>query len=120
MDILVQSVLTQARRLRLSLHFRYLHRQPNPESGGVPEHEAPEARAIDPATSVVIIRRAYRYLEPIVRGMFKEATDVEVLLDRRWHDRRTEPASFPGPDRRMGPDRRAAAPMLDILIDVQP
>ena len=118
MDILMQSVLTQAQRLRLSLHLRYLDRQPavpmSPQAG-----EGVERPGVGRVTSVVIIRQPYRYLEPVVRAMCKEAPDVEVLLDRRWRDRRAAGAPFDGMERRGRPDRRGSAPMLDILIDVQ-
>jgi len=118
MEILVQSVLAQARRLRLSLHLRYL----DPLAAPTADHAnfGGDAGAIRTMTSVVIIQRAYRYLEPIVRSMFTEAPDVEVLLDRRWHDRRNPLTPFDGVERRARGDRRAATPMLDILIDVHP
>ena len=70
-------------------------------------------------TSYVIIHREYSYLEPLVRSIFQEAEDVKVLIDRRSKER---PEHAPPPknfERLNSTDRRASAPMLDILINVE-
>jgi hypothetical protein len=69
-------------------------------------------------TSYVIIHKHYMYLEAVVRSMFEEAEDVKVIVDRRFHERRSGPASLRITNRRQQQDRRQAAPMLDILINV--
>jgi hypothetical protein len=71
-------------------------------------------------TSYVIIHEPYTYLEPVVRTMFAEAEDVKVIVDRRIQERRQAPASLGIGNRRKWRDRRQAAPMLDILITVNP
>jgi hypothetical protein len=71
-------------------------------------------------TSYVIIHQPYTYLESVVRSMFSEAEDVKVIVDRRCHERRQEPAPLGIDNRRKRRDRRQAAPMLDILIHVNP
>ncbi|RPI06925.1 MAG: hypothetical protein EHM71_11405 [Zetaproteobacteria bacterium] len=71
-------------------------------------------------TSYVIIRREYSYLEPLIRSIFEEAEDVRVLIDRRSsEERRDAQPSSAGSERPSTPDRRASAPMLDILINVE-
>jgi hypothetical protein len=71
-------------------------------------------------TSYVIIRREYSYLEPLIRSMFEDASDVNVFIDRRSEDRREPPTPPVEGERRSPTDRRASTPMLDILINVEP
>lgn len=40
---------------------------------------------------VIIIRRPYAYLEPEFRGAFEGQEDVEIIIDRRFPERRTGP-----------------------------
>jgi hypothetical protein len=42
-----------------------------------------------------------------------------VIVDRRWHERRQTLEPAPSSNRRIVRDRRVAAPMLDILINVE-
>lgn len=70
--------------------------------------------------SYVIIHNAYTYLEPVIRSMFAEAEDVQIVVDRRFRDRRQGSAGHVTTDkRRLVSDRRLSSPMLDILINVE-
>ena len=125
MDILIQSVLEKARHFGSSIHMRYsearLQQSKASGVGGIGK----EARVGGPdpgegeRTSYVILRKEYAYLEPIIRTMFEEARDVQVLVDRRWHERRRAGDPVAVDNRRTVKDRRMAAPMLDILINVE-
>ena len=123
MDILIQSLLTNARKLNAAMHIRYSTRR-RPE--GAPEDASHLLTSPDVAgggvgmTSYVIIRREYSYLEPLIRSMFEEAEDVKVLIDRRSSSEERRDAQPPSADgeRRNNHDRRASAPMLEILINV--
>lgn len=120
MEILIRPVLRQAQQLRLSLHLRFLHAPHAPADTEDPGAGPARARARIPSgMSYVIIHRPYEYLEPTVRELFRQAADVEIIVDRRWRDRRTEPpVACEGPERRVRGDRRASLPMLDVLISV--
>ncbi|MFB3819440.1 MAG: hypothetical protein ACE147_17410 [Candidatus Methylomirabilales bacterium] len=121
MDILIQSVLQQAQRLRLAMHVRYYDAQGAGAAGEEQPEAAPRVDLVSSpnAPSYVIIHRPYQYLEPVIRQLFRQATDVQVLVDRRWHTRRAAARSpLGGEERRSQRDRRRAAPMLDILINM--
>ncbi len=125
MEIIIQSVLQRAKRIGSSLHIRYSERKGQPVensgiSGNGKEIELAAESGYIRKTSYVIIHKPYMYLEPVVRSMFEEAEDVKVIVDRRFHERRSGPASFRITNRRQQQDRRQAAPMLDILINVDP
>jgi len=121
MEILIQSVVQNARRSGSSVHIRYSERKEHPaeESGNgkkvvISGQPGESKRTI----SYVIIHKPYTYLEPVVRSMFEEAEDVKVIVDRRFRERRSGPASYPITSLRKRQDRRQAVPMLDILINV--
>lgn len=121
MDILIQSVLKRAQRLRLAMHVRYYDTQASGAAGNDRPEPASRVDLIGSpnAPSYVIIQRPYQYLEPVIRQLFRQAADVQVLVDRRWHTRRAAAASpLEGEERRGQRDRRRSAPMLDILINV--
>jgi hypothetical protein len=125
MDILIQPLLQNAKRFGSSLHIRYSERKGQPvensgSGGNGKELKLPGKPAEIGKTSYVIIHKPYDYLEPVVRSMFEEAEDVKVIVDRRFHERRRAPASSWISNRRKRRDRREAAPMLDILINVDP
>ncbi len=125
MEILIQSVLQSAKRLGTSLHIRYAERKgqsvENMEnSGNGKEVELAGESGEIRKTSYVIIHKPYMYLEPVVRSMFEEAEDVKVIVDRRFHERRSGPVSLRIKNRRQLQDRRLAVPMLDILINADP
>ena len=69
-------------------------------------------------TSLVIIKKEYSYLEPLVRSIFEEAADVTILIDRRSGENRTSSTFSPESERRVASERRSSTPMLDILINV--
>ncbi len=125
MDIFIQPVLEKMRRLGSSIHLQYLEVQSRHSvasrnggigmEGEVPGGESGEGERM----SYVVLRKDYAYLEPVVRSLFEEANDVRVLVDRRWHERRQASECAPVRNRRTVKDRRMAAPMLDILINVQ-
>ena len=123
MEILIQSVLQDAKRIGSSLHIRYSERMGQPvEEPGSSGNGKEDKNALEPGdvrkTSYVIIHKPYTYLEPVVRSMFEEAEDVKVIVDRRFHERRSAPTPFRVTNRRQQQDRRQAIPMLDILINV--
>lgn len=68
-------------------------------------------------TSHIILQRKYRHLEALVRSAFEPAEDVKVVIDRRKRKRRASTLPPTTKDRRCLPDRRCAAPFMDILID---
>jgi len=125
MEILIQSVLKNAKQFGSSLHIRYSERKGQPvensgSSGNGKEVELADESGEIRKTSYVIIHKPYMYLEPVVRSMFEEAEDVKVIVDRRFHERRSGPVSLRVTNRRQQQDRRLAVPMLDILINVDP
>ena len=125
MEILIHSVLQNAKRFGSSVHIRYSERKEEPvdksgngKNGG--DVELPGKSEEITTTSYVIIHQPYTYLEPVVRSMFAEAEDVKVIVDRRFHERRRASARSRISNRRKQRDRRQTAPMLDILINVEP
>jgi hypothetical protein len=121
MEILIQSSLRMARRTDASIHIRYWERKEDwlANPGGGKEAELPRQEGEGYGKrSYVIIRRPYRQLEPLVRSMFEESEDVIVMLDRREQERRRTVVHSVKNRRNPASDRRSAAPMLDILIDV--
>ena len=125
MEIIIQSLLQNAKRFGSSVHIRYSERKGQPvetsgNGGNGKEVEFAGKSAEIRKTSYVIIHKPYDYLEPVIRSMFEEAEDVKVLVDRRFHERRGVSASSRMSNRRKRRDRRDAAPMLDILINVDP
>ena len=125
MEIIIQSLLQNAKRFGSSVHIRYSERKGQPvetsgNGGNGKEVEFAGKAAELKKTSYVIIHKPYTYLEPVVRSMFEEAEDVKVIVDRRFHERRRASASSRISNRRKPRDRREAAPMLDILINVDP
>jgi hypothetical protein len=121
MDILIQSVLKQAQRLRLAMHVRYYDTEGVGSAGEATPEPAPRVDLVSApnSPSYVIIQRPYQYLEPVIRQLFRQAPDVHIIVDRRWHTRRGAAPPRPGGEERRGQrDRRRAAPMLDILINV--
>ncbi len=121
MDILVQSFLEKARGLNAAIHIRYWEKK----RCGASSSSAEDMQGIrrqggtDRMGSCVIIHKSYRHLEPVVREIFEGAEDVRVVVDRRWHERRQLGPGESRGNRRQFPDRRASAPMLDILINLE-
>jgi hypothetical protein len=123
MDILIQSVCQKAKLLGTSVNIRFWKRngQPMGKSWTEPAPQTTsEEKGCMGVTSHVIIRRPFEYLEPVVREIFEGAEDVQVILDRRWHERRQSAAADHPESRRKLPDRRASAPILDVLINMDP
>ncbi len=121
MEILFEPTLAQAQRPRLALHLRYSRRPHAAGASGSPDSAAAPSQAggAPAPMSYVVIHRPYQYLEPVVRQLFQHAPDVQVIVDRRWRARRSTQGPPPGSqERRQQKDRRVAAPMLDILINV--
>jgi hypothetical protein len=125
MDIFIQPVLDRMRQIGSSIHLRYLegksHSSGPSGNGGTGKEIAldGEESGGGERTSYVILRKEYAYLESLVRSLFEDAKDVKVIVDRRWHERRQASNVAAVANRRAAKDRRAAAPMLDILINVQ-
>jgi hypothetical protein len=123
MDILVQSLLNNAPKLNTAMHIRYSARRRPESASEVARNPLTSPDVVGGGvgmTSYVIIRKEYSYLEPLIRSMFEEAEDVRVLIDRRSsEERRDAQPSSADSERQSTPDRRASAPMLDILINVE-
>lgn len=121
MDTLVQSFMEKARGLNSAIHIRYWEKNrrsvANSDNEGAPAGNCSQG-GTDRMGSYVIVHRSHRNLEPVVREIFEGAEDVHVVVDRRWHERRQVAHQAPR-DRRSVSDRRASAPMLDILINVE-
>ncbi len=121
MDILVQSFLEKARGLNAAIHIRYWETKERSVASSGDVDVIPgmcHQGGSDRMGSYVIIHKSYRHLEPVVREIFEGAEDVHVVVDRRWHERRQVGAGGNPGNRRRLPDRRASAPMLDILINM--
>jgi hypothetical protein len=125
MEIVIQSFLEKAQRLGSPIHIRYWQKPTQPPGKPMIGENGKEA-ALSPQTefparktSFVIIHKSYTYLEPVVRSMFEGAEDVQIVVDRRWRERRQAVVS--GVENRRNPtsDRRRSAPILDILINVE-
>jgi hypothetical protein len=69
-------------------------------------------------TSLVIIKKEYSYLEPLVRSIFEEAQDVTIVIDRRSGESRGTETAPEDIARSASSERRSSAPMLDILINL--
>jgi hypothetical protein len=120
MEILIQSVLQKGARLGSSVQIRYSEIKTHPRlENGKKVGMGKETGGDRSMTSYVILRKPYTYLEPVVRAMFAEAEDVEIMVDRRWHERRQGAANGGTEERRSARDRRLSTPMLDILINVE-
>ena len=123
MEILIQSFLGIAKRLNSSIHIRYWERKGKSMHYSANEKEAELAARWEGngrKTSHVIIRQPYAFLEPIVRSIFEGAEDVRVIGDRRFRERRQAAVPAVVNQRNPARDRRVSAPMLDILINVDP
>ncbi len=122
MDTLVQSFLEKTRGLNAAIHIRYWENRKRTAAGTANGEDLVgtcRQGGTDRMGSYVIIHKSHRYLEPVVREIFEGAEDIHVVVDRRWHERRQIAHQVPG-NRRSVLDRRASAPMLDILINMAP
>ncbi len=126
MDILIQSFLGMAEQLNSSIHIRYSAKRERPMGNGGNHRNGKEADrtmtrvANEKKASMVIIRQPYTYLAPYVRSLFDEAEDIQIMVDRRLHERRELEVPGPPDRRRAASDRRFSAPILDIFINVDP
>ena len=124
MEILVQSILRATNPTSLAFHLRYWDRRTCLETWNLlhPEESplATETGVNGRKPSLIILRKEYAYLEPIIRETFQDAHDVRVLVDRRCMGRRKSSGGQVVDDRRTGNDRRVSCPMLDIHIRIDP
>ena len=123
MEILLESFLDNADSAKSPIHLRYLGKEVEPENAWWDTVKAnmPSAGENEGGSgkSIIIIRRPYSFLAPVITSMFEEAKDVRVIVDRRFHDRRQTFNSSVQVERRRGTkDRRRSSPMLDVLINV--
>ncbi len=125
MEILNQSFVESARHHSPLLHIQYrAHHVGQPAR---PAEKSADSGNLDTIhcrddtskkKSLVIIRRPYSHLESAVRAIFDSAEDVTVILDRRQHERR-QSVTPPSEDRRKScTDRRQAAAMFDIILEL--
>ena len=121
MEILIQSLVGIADQTASPIHVRYLHMKgesvEHPGSGAdhLVIHREGEGRK---KKSLVVIRQAYSFLQPTIASMFEGAEDVQVIIDRRFHDRRRESVQVADERRNRGTDRRASSPVLEVLINI--
>lgn len=65
----------------------------------------------------IIIRRPYGHLEKELKGTFEGEKDVQVIVDRRYRERRTRQQPVET-DRRQADRRRQKEVLLDVVIPV--
>ena len=68
--------------------------------------------------SLIVIRQGYVFLQPTIASMFQGEEDVQVIIDRRFHDRRRETIPVSEDRRSRGADRRTSSPMIEVLINI--
>ena len=123
MIILLQSLVRKASPIAGSVFIRYWEKKhnsltdlDNSKEFQLANQKGPSGKKI----SYIVVRREYAYLEPVVRETFKDAADIQVLIDRRSTERRTSCGTNGGTveNRRKVADRRVSTPMLDIMINL--
>ncbi len=123
MEILLDSVSGNEDPAKFTVRVRYLGMGPEPPAHGLDNVKTDLSSAGENKSgaekSMIIIRRPYSFLEPVITSMFESRKDVRVIVDRRFQDRRQTIDDSPPVERRHGlKDRRRSSPMLDILISV--
>jgi hypothetical protein len=123
LNILVQSLVRKATPLAGSIFIRYWEKKHNSLTNPDNSKELQLASQNGPSgkkISYIVVRREYAYLEPVVRDTFKDAADIQILIDRRSKERRTSSGTNGGSfeNRRKAADRRVSTPMLDVLINL--
>ena len=122
MEILIQSLVGIADQTSSPIHVRYFHRQGDtvgsPDTGGT-EHLAVGSGGGGKKKSIIVIRQPYAFLQPSISSMFQGAEDVQVIVDRRFHDRRQRSSQVAEEQRGTKKDRRGSIPMLDVLINIE-
>jgi len=121
-DIFLESALGRPKQLHSSIQIRYSEKNAQDATsrersgivGGM-DQEVETKRT----TSHVIIQEPYGHLLPLVRDLFSGEEDVEVIVDRRGHERRKMESPYDGENRRSFRDRRQPPiPMLDVMINL--
>jgi len=89
------------------------------EGGGkaplIPDGQRPQ---LGRRTSIIVIRRPYAFLVPVIRSLFEGDEDVQVLVDRRQCERNALATLAVGDGRFRTWDRRRSLPILDVIIDL--
>ena len=67
------------------------------------------------AKMIIIVRRSYNYLEDELRETFKDQEDVQVLVDRRSIERRTNRQAVEV-ERRRSEQRRPKEGIVDVVL----
>jgi hypothetical protein len=89
--------------------------QPSDASGSVDRSPIPVG-----GISGIVIKKNFANMEPTIRHLFRDVPNVEVIVDRRWHERRgqqPQPLSDV-PEKRQSSDRRSAVHMLEVLVNM--
>jgi hypothetical protein len=63
----------------------------------------------------IIVRQPYAYLETDLQKIFKVQEDVEVVVDRRYGQQRTEMRDFPH-ERRRSDRRKSKETLIKVVI----
>ena len=63
----------------------------------------------------LIVKRPYDHLLKELQGVFGGQGDVEITLDNRRGERRTDSQTF-APDRRQGDRRKEKETLLEVII----
>jgi hypothetical protein len=121
MEILIQSLVGIADRAESPIHVKYLHMRGEsvePQGSGADHMNIRQDRESAKKKSLIVIRQTYAFLQPTIASMFEGVDDVQVIVDRRLHDRRRESVSVSDERRTRTKDRRASSPILDVLINI--
>jgi hypothetical protein len=121
MEILIQSLVGITDQAESPIHVRYLHMRGEsvePQGSGADHLKICQDRESGKKKSLIVIRQAYAFLQPSIASMFEGADDVQVIVDRRFHERRRESLSVSDERRNRTTDRRTSSPMLDVLINI--
>jgi hypothetical protein len=68
-----------------------------------------------PGVMSIIIRRPYAFLEKELRSAFEGQKDVEVMVDRRYRERRTRRQAVES-ERRRADRRRPKEELVEVLL----
>jgi hypothetical protein len=104
------------------IHLRYLEKVRDAVDeelgGGNAQPAVRKQPRNETAMSIIVIRRPYSFLAPVVHLAFQGAEDVEIIVDRRVQVRRRQSTPVPVDRRQQTGDRRKSSPMLDVIIDL--
>jgi hypothetical protein len=68
-----------------------------------------------PLKMSIIVRQPYAYLQTDLKTVFQNQEDVQVIIDRRYDQRRKKNESFL-PEHRISDRRKPKEPLIDVVI----